>query len=341
MRAATSIAIVVAIGIGIAPMVDAQTNQAAATAQFDQGRELMKQKNYADACKAFENSQKLDPQSGTLFNLADCDTHIGKLTTAWLAYRDLSQRDSNAGRKKEASRRAKDLEKRLPRLVLDMPSQPQGLVITINGDTATATVGIPSPVDLGPIKIHAAAPGYTPFDVTKDVATEGKTITVKIALTKVGAVAATKHDDDDDDARSTAPGTTTTGATSSPPTGPIDESPEGSHRKRNGVIGAVVGGALFITGSVFALRARSDWNDAQTICPAHMCGTEADHASGDQLVDSARSNATLATGFMLGGAAIAAIGIYYAVTAKPESQHTALRVTPTTTGAMATLGGSF
>jgi len=312
-----------------------QTNQAAATAQFDRGRELMKQKSYAEACTAFETSQKLDPQHGTLFNLADCNAHLGKLATSWLAYRDLSQRDSNPGRKKEAARRAKELERRLPRLFLDVSSPPQGLVITVNGDNATAAAGIPSPVDLGAIRIRATAPGYAPFEITKNITVEGKTVTVEIELER--ASGATTLDTSTASSGEDGP----TAATAPPAAQPRDDSHgDGSHRRRNAVIVAVVGGALVVTGGAFALSARSSWNDAQTLCPAHMCGTEDDHLRGNELVDSARTSATLATGFMLGGAAITAFGVYYAVTARRD-QTTSLRVVPTPTGAMATFGGAF
>src|SRR4051812_47371971 len=67
----------------------AQSPQAAAVVQFDKGRAALKANKFEEACKAFGESQKLDPANGTLFNLAECSEHIGKLATAWLAYREL------------------------------------------------------------------------------------------------------------------------------------------------------------------------------------------------------------------------------------------------------------
>jgi hypothetical protein len=61
---------------------------------------------------------------------------------------------------------------------------------------------------------------------------------------------------------------------------------------------------------------------------------------GDALVDSARGDATLATAFVVGGAAIAAAGIYFIVTAKAEPT-TSVGVTPTSGGGMVVLGGRF
>jgi hypothetical protein len=320
----------------------AQTNQAAATAQFDRGRTLMKQKSYAEACKAFDNSEKLDPQVGTLFNLAECHAHLGKLATAWLEYRDIGQRDTNAGRKKEANRRAKDLDKRMPKLVLDLASPPAGLAVTINGDDATKTLGIESPVDLGTVAIRATAPGYAPFETAKTIAVEGKTIHVAIELVKGGA-----HDTTTVTTTVSPPSTqpTTTATTATPTTepAPIDESHrEGSHRQRNGAIIAIAGGGLLVTGAVFGLRARTDWDNAQTLCPNQQCGTADERTRGDSLVESARTSANVATGFVIAGVAVAAVGIYYAVTGKPESSTaSSLRVAPTSGGAMVGLGGQF
>src|SRR5262249_43923611 len=47
----------------------AWAQRADAGALFDQGRELMEQGKTAEACAAFEQSMKLDPQRGTLYNL--------------------------------------------------------------------------------------------------------------------------------------------------------------------------------------------------------------------------------------------------------------------------------
>ena len=131
MRVASSLAVLACTASAFA-----QNPEAAATAEFDRGRALMKQHKYKEACAAFEHSQKLDPQNGTLFNLADCNSHVGKIATAWLAYRDLGTSDTNPGRRGEAVRRAAELEKRLPKLLVLVGSAPPGLAVTINGKPA-------------------------------------------------------------------------------------------------------------------------------------------------------------------------------------------------------------
>ena len=48
----------------------------------------MGEKRYADACAAFEKSNKLDPGIGTQLNIAKCYEEWGKIGRAFLAYRD-------------------------------------------------------------------------------------------------------------------------------------------------------------------------------------------------------------------------------------------------------------
>src|SRR5262249_5377936 len=125
------------------------TTSAAATVQFDKGRSLFKAGKYAEACAAFEQSQKLEAAFGTLYNLAGCYVKLGKLASAWVAYRELAQRDGNAGRRADSARRARELEPRLPRLLIRLPAAPQGLVVTMNGQDVTAAIGVDNPVDTG------------------------------------------------------------------------------------------------------------------------------------------------------------------------------------------------
>ncbi len=300
----------------------AQSSKAAATIQFDTGRALLKQGKYEEACTAFEASQKLDPANGTLFNIAECSEHLGKLSTAWLAYRELGQSDTDAGRKLEAGRRAKLLLRRLPKLLVRIDDAPSGLVVEINDTDRTALLGIESPVDLGEYAIHATAPGYKPFDTTAAVTTEGKTVKVTIEL------------EEKQDVANPRPQKKKKKKTL------VEPSVEVSHRARNGVLVGIAGGVVLVTGGVFGLQARSKWSDAEVLCPDKMCSSSADKQLGDGLVDSARSDATKSTVLVLGGAAIVGVGIYLVVTKKPARSTTAM-IAPARGGGAVVLGGRF
>src|SRR5262249_57224143 len=52
---------------------------APAIAEFDRGRALAKDGQWAEACAAFARSEKLEAAFGTLYNLAGCYVHVGKL----------------------------------------------------------------------------------------------------------------------------------------------------------------------------------------------------------------------------------------------------------------------
>src|SRR6185436_20903323 len=104
MRAVIAIAILLALG----GEGRAQSAKAAEEA-FEKGRKLMAARSYADACAAFELSQRLDPQYGTQFNLAGCYAELGKIATAWKLYSELAGSDKNATRRARAGELAAQL----------------------------------------------------------------------------------------------------------------------------------------------------------------------------------------------------------------------------------------
>lgn len=317
MRAASSVVLVCVLAWSA--IATAQNSKAAATIQFDKGRALLKQGKYQEACTAFEASQKLDPANGTLFNIAECSEKLGKLSTAWLAYRELGQNDTNTDRKAEAGRRAKKLVPRLPKLLVRIDDAPAGLQVQINDNDSTALLGIESPVDLGDYTIRATAPGYEDFETSVTVKTEGKTVKVKLELEEKQSVAAPKP-------KKKQPATE--------PSAPV------SHRTRNGVLVGVAGGVALVAGGVFGLRASSKWSDAEALCPDSACATPEDKRAGDELVDAARSDAKTSTLLVLGGAAIVGVGVYLVVTKKP-ARSTSAMIAPTQGGGAFVLSGRF
>jgi hypothetical protein len=64
------------------------TAGAQATVLFDQGRDLVKQGNYAAACDRFAQSFMLDPAPGTELNLGDCHERLGHYAQAWRHFDD-------------------------------------------------------------------------------------------------------------------------------------------------------------------------------------------------------------------------------------------------------------
>jgi hypothetical protein len=263
---------------------------AVAEQQFVRGRALMKEHKYAEACAAFEQSQRLDPQLGTLFNLADCEVEIGKLASAWKLYRELAKSDPNPDRRAISSDLAKKLDKRLPKLLVTVPAHPAGLVVSIDGVDSTALVGVETPVDIGDHAIAATAPGFRDRSETV-TAREGKITRLALALEPKPA--------------ETAPPPTTP-----PPTPPaIVEPPpprlpaanrEPGPRDRYGKIAILAGGTTVIAGLVVGAVAISKYHSAES-CTG--CDKLADSHHAVVLGD-------VSTAIVVVGLAAAGAGVY-------------------------------
>ncbi len=310
------------------------TTAAAATAEFDKGRDAMKKGKFAEACTAFAQSQKLDPAPGTLYNLAGCYVKIGKLTSAWLAYRELAQKDPKEARKKDSAKQAADLEPRLPKLLIAATTPPTGLVVTMNGQDVTPLVGVSNPVDLGSYTIVAKAPTYADFTATAEVTKEAETTTITLTLVhptvavkpvKPVPVVATKAEpaipDDPAEERDT------------PPT---------SHRKTYAIVVGAAGVAVLATGLVFGNLASGKWSDVKKLCGDDLSCDTNQLDEGKRLSDQAHLDANLSTGLVIGGVVIAAVGGYLLFTAPAHPDRTALRLAPsvgTTTVGLSLEGG--
>ncbi|HTL35309.1 MAG TPA: hypothetical protein VL326_19405, partial [Kofleriaceae bacterium] len=159
-----------------------KTPQQAAEEAFKQGRVFIKEKNFAQACSAFELSQRLDPQFGTQYNLAGCYVELGKLATALNLYRELGRTDSNAARKTAAVDNAKRLAPRVPKVVIKLKTAVPGAQIFMNNVDSTALVGLEIPVDLGRYEVVAGATNYKPFRTSFEVKEEAKTTTITVDL---------------------------------------------------------------------------------------------------------------------------------------------------------------
>src|SRR5262245_58083088 len=98
-------ALVIGFGLGLglaaAPVRGvAQPATVQAQSLFDEGRKLMKAGKIAQACAAFEASEKLDPVVTTLLNLADCREQNHQLATAWGAFVEAQRMARAAGNDK-------------------------------------------------------------------------------------------------------------------------------------------------------------------------------------------------------------------------------------------------
>src|SRR6187401_1741060 len=136
-----------------------------AQALFDDGRRLMNEGHFQEACPKLAASQKLDPGAGTLMNLATCYEKNNQLASAWAAFREAAAASRASGHpdwETAARGRADKLEPELARLSVTVAKDVEvpGLVVERDGRALDpAEWATPMPIDGGPHTIRALAPG--------------------------------------------------------------------------------------------------------------------------------------------------------------------------------------
>ncbi len=318
-RAAVAIVLAAASAMPVHAQQSPQAEQL-----FRVGRDLVKQGKYAEGCEKLEASQRIEPNVNTLLNLAGCREKNGQIATAWALFLRAAGDARKNGQTQLvdiANAFAVKLEPRLPYLTVSVPdtSRVEGLVLELDGralDPAEYNQGLP--IDPGSHQVLGRAPGHEPWTTTLTAGeAERKSVEVprfKEVTKLVPAVAGGGVDD---------------GAPAEPI---VDEQADGGMpAMRKAAIGAgIVGGVGLVAMTVFAVQARSTWQDAQD-------------AGDDQLRKDAESKAGLATiGGVVGVAGVAA-GITLWIVGKPAASERSVAWTPVVSksGVGVAFGGRF
>jgi len=278
----------------------AQSATAQAETLFRQGKDLMDHGKIAEACAAFDASQKLEPTIATLLNQASCREKNGQLATAWGLFLDAERQSRSAT--DDASRKlhqvaqdhATKLEPRLSTLTINVPAENRvgGLEILRNSDPVDPGAWNKAlPVDGGTYKITARAPGNADWSSSVSVGTERDARSIETP--KLKAAALKPHTE---------------------PAGHKQPSVASAEPHRSLLVPLVLGGAALALGGGaigFELSARSTYDKAKL---------EADNAKQDSLWHSANNRRYVAEG--LGVAGVACIGaavFFYLRTGEPEA----------------------
>jgi hypothetical protein len=294
----------------------AQSGDSAALAEalYRQARELMSEGRHAEACPKLAESQRLDPATGTLLNLAACHEAMGKLATAWLEYGEgllSARRDQREDRVRYVEERLKELEPRLSMftVTVDQAADAPELEIRLNGALIGAAArGVPAPVDPGTHVIEAKAPGKKPWRHEFTIAAEAdrKTVTVPVL-------------EDAPPGASTSPAASASGASSRPsairPDGPAAR-PLTTPIYIAGAVTLGLTSAAVITGITYVNR-KDEFDRAND-----------DPATGEQDTARLRDRATsmsTANAILTGGAIAGALvtGILFAT--RPEERRSSAR----------------
>jgi hypothetical protein len=272
--------------------------ESTADALFREGRHLLANGQAAEACDKFAESQRLEPSSGALLNLARCHADAGMTATAWAEYLEAARLARGRERHQQAAEaelRAAELQPRLTRLRVELEPQSPGVVVTRNGEPlGPSDLNVPLIVDPGSHVIRAAGPGRSEWTVTVLAAQPGQVRTVRIpALT----------------ALPTAPVPARQPSQSERPAAAATQAESHTVSVRTWVT-AGVGAAALVTSGVLAVVAKSKWDGAHedgSCDAAHAC-----NGLGIRETDQARRLGYMATGFaVLGVAAGGCAALFY------------------------------
>jgi hypothetical protein len=267
------------------PVASAQgtTRASAAEQLFDDGRALIAEHRYREACEKLASSQKLDPAVGTLLSLGDCNVGQGKTASAWLAYRRAIALASERGdpRSAAASERAAAIEPQLSRLVLRVgdDARSRDVRIAVNGEALEPEVlREPVPVDPGPTTVTVSARGFRTWTTRVSIGTAADRVEVLI-----------------------------------PPLDPLPDRTEvdrqrgrASTRRTAGLVTGGAGLAAAGVGAILGLQAIVKIREANQLCPgANVCangGAVSENATGKTFADA--STVLLPVGAVLAGAGV-------------------------------------
>lgn len=211
---------------------------ALAEALFQEARDLVAQGKPELACPKFAESQRMDPATGTLLNLAACHESTGKLASAWSEFNEAlsaAQRDGREDRVRFAKDHIHALENKVAHVTIRVPATGGDVPLEIRLDDIP--VGRPAwgtalPVDQGKHVVETRTPGGTPWYREIVVDTETREMIVDVPDARLHAS-------------------------------------DAEVRKRRTLvqIAGGVGAAGIVAGSIFGLYAFSRWHDAESACP--------------------------------------------------------------------------
>lgn len=327
----TALAAMLAVALpGGAARADEAT-KSKAIALFDEGQKDMKAGDYDKACKAFEASNRLLPDSGTRGSLARCYTQLGKLASAWAVWRELADTAPTAALRSAAATQARKLEPRLARYTVKVAAAAPGLAVTVAGQPVDLSIDVPAPIDPGSYPVEATAPGRVTWK-GKLTATEGET--AEVAVPALAAMGPAKPDGRDRGARGEHQDVHKQGER---PAGPAVAGRPGRGRRIFGLTLVGLGAGGLATGAVFGVIASSRNEDARQICGGDIDACEPGQTGPAQAkIDDARAAAKISTIAFAAGGAVAAAGLILYITA-PKGERRAVSLAPLVDGTSAGL----
>ncbi|MCB9659904.1 MAG: tetratricopeptide repeat protein [Sandaracinaceae bacterium] len=291
------------VPLSFAPQrADAQTSgsQAAAEALFREGRRLMEEGNYEEACPKFEASNRLDVAVGTLLNLGVCWEQAGRHASAWATFLEaaaLAGRSGSPEREQLARQRAAELEPRLIRVRVVVERPVRGMVVNVGGrpfDDVMWSVAIP--IDAGEWPVQASAPGHIPWEGSVVATGEGSVVELRVPALELAPVVEEPE----------RPLTQV-------PVVPVTPPEPVNGLRVAGWATAAIGVATLGAGLGLGINAKNLWDgadcrerpDRTDLPPGVYCATATDQADAE----TAATRANIGTGLLVAGGTVAVTGI--------------------------------
>ena len=160
----------------------ARAQSAEAELLFDEADRLMTAGKVAEACDAFEASNRIEARAGTLIRLGQCREQNHQLASAWSAYRDALARAKDPNKRRIAAGQIAAIEPRLSYLtvIVSDANRVDGLAIARNGkplDRALWNRALP--IDGGDYEIVSTAVGHDAWTTRATVPAEGGKVVVE------------------------------------------------------------------------------------------------------------------------------------------------------------------
>lgn len=288
---------------------EVRANDPVAENLYVEGRAAAQAKDWAKACKLFQESQNREPAPGTLLNLADCEEHRGRLVTANAQYLAASRLfPSGDARAKYASERAAALGKRVAKLrVVAGPSSS----VECDGAVVSAST-FNTFVDMDPgehvlvVKVKGRADARHVVRLA-----EGERRDLDLAAAPAPAPAPAPEQASRSPEASVPPDSPANlQVSSAPPRARVIPTGRGQVSRTPAYVTLGLGAASLGVGAVTGVLALSAASDVKAACPSGRCATEGDVRRADDASSNARTMAVVSTIGIGAGLGAAAFGTY-------------------------------
>jgi hypothetical protein len=297
---------------------------------FDEGRRLLTAGKLAEACAAFDASERIEPRVTTELNAAACREQNGELATAWAAYQEAERMARGGGDARLAQvalGHAQKLAPRLSRLTISVPPDHRipGLeVLRGNEPVDPPSWDRPLPVDGGSFTIAARAPGHESWSTTGTIKGERDAQTVVVPRLVELRSPPVAPDTDPPPPPPASGG----GRGDAPPPADAPRAAEPPADRRSGpslvapIALAAAAVALGGTGLGFELKSESTYDRAKTVNQQGL------RAPANSYRDTAIRDRYIAQGLAAAAVGCAGVGVYLFVHGRGERRPAAAAVLP-------------